>query len=185
MDLLTNLVSLTSLSLDHCGFLYDLAPLSALTRLQHLDVSQCPCKGLQPIALPSLVRLDASDCSGAFLLAPLRNCSKLRLLDVSGSWKVKGFQHFSSLTSLQLVMASHCSGLDSFHCFSGSLPSLFALDASNTYVADIQLCLSSGMLPAELASQLAPCLLVDDLDTLGAGGWLQRRLRWYRCWQGD
>lgn len=270
MEPLMNLVSLTRLSLAYCGFLYDLAPLCALTRLQHLDVSECPFEDLQPVALSSLVRLDASDCSGAFSLAPLRHCPKLRLLDVSGSWKVKGFQHLSSLTSLQSVMASHCSGLDSFHCFSGSLPSLLALEASNTSVADIQplatarqlmllaldhcngpsslsplascsylqllslrgggdravdlapisslrslkflevggcrllsaagnepaaallslapqlreLCVSSGMLRAELASQLPSCLLVDDLDKPG-GGWIRRRLRWCRCWQGD
>lgn len=50
LEPLMNVVSLERLSLAGCGWLQDLGPLSGLTRLQHVDVSECPFDDLQPIA---------------------------------------------------------------------------------------------------------------------------------------
>lgn len=179
LEPLMNMVSLERPSLAGCGWLQDLGPLSGFARVQHIDVSKCPFHDRQPIAQPTLVGLVATDRHFSFSLALLRNCPKLRVLNVSCGREVEDFQHLSCLTSLQSVMASHCESLESFTCFSGSMPSLLALEASYTGVTDIQalvtapqlmlLALDYCDLPSSL-SPLASCSSLQVLSLSGIGG---------------
>jgi hypothetical protein len=143
----------------------DLTPVSALPRLQHLDISGCAAlSDLRPLGhLTRLTRLDLHDCARVTDISPLAEVRNLTWLDARRCLGVVGIDPIGELAELTWLDLGGCEGIvDLF-----PLSRLRALQALALHGCENLVDLSplAGLRNLR-ALVISGCPLLDDLSPL-------------------
>lgn len=176
---LSRLTSLQSVMASHCKSLDSLNCFSgSMPGLLALEVSYTGVTDIQALATaPQLMLLALDYCDLPSSLSPLASCSSLQVLSLSGIGGDRGLDlaPISCLRSLRYLDVRACQLLSA----AGTAPAAALLSLAPRLR---ELCVCLGMLPAELAAQLASCLLVDDVDISRGSCVVQERWRRRGVW---
>jgi internalin A len=143
----------------------NLAPLSALTGLDLLDL--CDCEGISDLTplseLTSLTKLCIRGCCGISDLKPLSGLSRLTSIDLSQCKRITDLAPLSGLTSLRLLHLLGCRGISDLKPLSG-LTRLTRLNLSICHGIKILAPLSG--LTGLTSLGLDGCIGISDLKPL-------------------
>lgn len=133
-DAFKEIVSITELQLADNDQIYDLAPLSKLTNLQSIDISNTNISDLSPIR--NLTKLESLYCSGSKIqsLAALKYLTNLRVLNIDNS-EIKKLYPLQNFTYLELLYFNSTK-VDSLHLLA-ELTHLTDLRFANTAITDL------------------------------------------------
>ena len=129
MSFISTFVGLQELEMRSCLGADDLRPLSTLTRLESLTLSQCGLRDLRPLSgLTKLTSMDLSRNNNTLVsLAALSNLTSLRSLDMCNCMAVTSLDELSTLTGLSTLDMNYCHGVTSLDGLS-TLTGLSTLD---------------------------------------------------------